>query len=69
MNIMLVVDNVSVPVIAPVSPAKGAQVCFVGGYSGLVCGQIRYLDKTVTRTVPWRDLQGQYPEEYFQHMV
>jgi len=52
MNILLVVDNVPVPVIAPVSPELNAEVCFVGGYSGLVCGRVFDLDKTMTRTSP-----------------
>jgi len=58
-----------VRVIARVSPELNAEVCFVGGYSGLVCGRVFDLDKTMTRTSPWRDMHGQYPEEYFQHMV
>lgn len=54
MNIVInIAENIIViPVIAPVSPAKGAQVCFMGGYSGLVCGLITNLDKTMTRTSP-----------------
>lgn len=71
MNIFIdSIDNpYLVPVLSPVSPAKGAQVCFVGSYSGLVCGYVYDLDKTMARTSPWHNAQRQYPEEYFQHMV
>jgi len=70
MSIIIVAENNRViPVIAPFSPAKGAQVCFMGGYSGLNCGIINNLDFTVARGSPWKNSQGQYPEEYFQHMV
>jgi len=41
-----------VRVIARVSPELNAEVCFVGGYSGLVCGRVFDLDKTMTRTSP-----------------
>jgi hypothetical protein len=43
-----------VRVIAPpiVGLVGATQVCFVGSYSGLVCGHINNLDKTISRNSP-----------------
>lgn len=49
----ILVDNTVVPVrIDPVIPVVPNQVCFVGGYSGLLCGHNHDLDRTIERTSP-----------------
>ena len=64
------VGDTSVPVIGSITPLLASEVCFVGSYSGLVCGRVYDLDKTMARTSPWMDMRTrQYLEEYFQHMV
>ena len=62
------VDGTIVPVIDPVIPVVPHQVCFVGGYSGLVCGHIHNLDFSAPRNSPW-GTRNQYGVDYFQHMV
>ena len=70
MNIFIANNNPAyVPVIDPATPDKWEEVCYYSWYSGLNCGGILDLDKSIIHDGPWANDQGQYEEDYFEHVV